>query len=126
MSDPNLQWSIQLPILTVSEANRAGEHWREKGNRHQAQHWEIRAAFRSENPKIELPCTVKLSRLAPRMLDSHDNLTMAFKFIVDEIANQLIPGLKTGKADSDPRIKWEYSQEKRSKYKGIIIEIFKG
>lgn len=67
-----------------------------------------------------------------------DNLVSAFKWIRDEISECLIEDStgkfayeipeKTrvnkakGRRDSDPRIKWEYAQEK-SKNKGIRIEI---
>ena len=64
-----------------------------------------------------------------------DNLPTAFKYIRDEISELLIPekaGVyinkkgKTikikGRADSDPRIKWQYFQEKTT-LSAIKIEI---
>ncbi len=47
---------------------------------------------------------------------------MAFKYVADAIADQLIPGLRPGMADDDPRITWEYAQEKAKKL-GVRIEI---
>ena len=58
------------------------------------------------------PCKVTLTRIAPRMLDEHDNLRTAMKPIVDIIADVLIPGLKMGRADDSKEITWEYAQEK--------------
>lgn len=116
-----LLYEWRLPIITVSEANST-EHWSKKHKRHKAQKNLILLAFKIHSLKIELPCVIKLIRLSPRLLDD-DNLLSAFKFIRDEISSQLIPGLAPGRADSDPRIKWEYNQEK-SKTKGIKIQFF--
>jgi len=54
---------------------------------------------------IELPCTVKMSRLSSSKLDD-DNLQGACKAIRDGIAD------KIGFPDNDPRIVWLYGQEK--------------
>ena len=70
-----------------------------------------------------LPCTIKLTRVAPRALDS-DNLQGAFKNIRDYIANNLLPGQPIGRADNSPYLMWEYGQEKgKPKVYQIIIEI---
>ena len=61
--------------------------------------------------KITLPCTITLTRIAPRSLD-YDNLLNAFKNIRDVIADYIIPGQAPGRSDSDSRINWLYSQEK--------------
>jgi hypothetical protein len=84
---------------------------------------------------IPFPCEVTLTRISPRFLDSEDNLPIAFKWIKDEIGACFFPEKlvtfhkKNGKivknkghADSDPRVKWKYSQEK-GKIAGIRIEI---
>ena len=125
--------TLTLPIRTVSEAN-CSEHWHKKAVRHTQQQWAIRLLFATNMPDIKLPCTVKLIRLAHRVLDS-DNLQMSMKFIRDELAEILtgtVPKYsrtKKGKlraikghSDSDPRITWQYGQEK-SKEMGIRIEI---
>lgn len=122
-----------LPLKTVSEAN-SSEHWTKSSKRHRQQQFFIRQLFNKESTKIELPCTVKMTRTSTRFLDD-DNLRIAFKWIRDEISECLIPekcgnfvdkkgkirSLK-GRADDDTRITWEYSQEK-SKVQGIKIEI---
>ena len=68
-------------------------------------------------------------------MDEEDNLRMAFKWIKDELGACLFPEKvayyvtkkgaarqNKGHADSDPRVKWHYGQEK-SKRLGIRIEI---
>lgn len=124
---PILFHACELDIETVSEANLK-EHWHKSGKRHTYQKWAIKAHFNSKT--IPLPCVVKFSRLSPRVLDS-DNLQMAFKWIRDQLAECIVyPHLdgveryhSAGRYDDDPRIEWQYSQEK-SKKKGIRIEIF--
>ena len=115
---------FELPIFkTVSESN-VKEHYRISGARHRWQQKRIKGILMSKKEAacVKLPCTVKLTRISPRKLDS-DNLTMAFKWIRDEIADFLIPGLKKGRADSDSRIEWEYAQEKsKTSETGIKIE----
>lgn len=114
------EWN--LPIKTVSEAN-SFEHWTKKHKRHKAQKMLVSIAMRSESKEIDLPCHIKLTRLAPRILDKDDNLPMAFKFIKDQISDELIPGKAAGRADDDPRLSWSFDQQK-SKDKSIKIEIF--
>lgn len=112
-----IEWILR--IHTVSEANLI-EHWSKKHKRHKKQKQAISMAFILYKPAVKLPCIIKLSRLSPRLLDS-DNLQFSFKWIRDEIANQLIPGLKAGRADDDPNLTWQYDQEK-SKEKAIKVE----
>jgi hypothetical protein len=111
-----LDWII--PIHTISEAN-CSEHWSKKKKRHDIQKRWIKVYFKNEGQFIPLPCHVKLTRLGKRLLDS-DNLPVSMKWLRDEIANQLIPGLAAGRADDDKRITWEYAQEKSKEYKVIV------
>src|SRR3990172_7813809 len=60
---------------------------------------------------------VTLTRVAPRQLDGHDNLRNAFKAAVDSLAQ--VMGLKS---DRDPRVVWEYAQE-RGKPSAVRVEI---
>ena len=126
---------VVLPIRTYSEANgllsqtrfyKNGkpkpEHWTEKNARHKAQKAAVIYALRPRIHEAKLPCTVTLTRYAPKMLDWHDNLPISFKWITDAVCDMLIPGEKAGIADSDERIKIKYDQEKCSEYK-IKIEI---
>lgn len=126
-----IEWYI--PITTVSEANTS-EHWTKKRQRHKQQQFFIRSLFRRETSETPLPCVITMTRVSPRLLDD-DNLRTAFKWIRDEISECIFPektshyisksGRKIkikGRADSDPRIKWEYAQEK-GKTLGVKIEI---
>lgn len=115
---------VTLPIRTYSEAN-SNEHWSKKHRRHKTQQKQLWAYFLCSRPLIKLPCTIKLIRIAPKTLDVHDNLPMAFKFIVDKLADYIIPGKIEGLADSDDRITWQYDQIKtKEKDYHIRIEVF--
>jgi hypothetical protein len=50
---------------------------------------------------------------------------MAFKYIVDAIADLLNPGLEAGRADDSKHLKWEYGQEKgMNGFKGMRVELY--
>lgn len=100
--------SLELPIRTVSEANTR-EHWTKSRKRRTAQRQAVLYALSSL--QLELPLLVHLVRISPRKLDEHDNLKISFKYIVDAIADHLLPSRRRGIADSDPRLEWRYSQE---------------
>lgn len=125
--------SWELPIKTVSEMN-SSEHWTLKRKRHRQQQLFIRLSYHRYAHDIKVPCRVKLTRLAPRLLDS-DNLPCSMKYIRDEISECIFPEKggfyrtkkgtlkpKKGHADNDPRVTWIYHQEKAVNL-GIRIEI---
>jgi hypothetical protein len=91
------------------------EHWAARSKRvrkeRSAVAWGLLAAFRHWRPT--LPCTVTLTRLAPRKLDS-DNAVAGFKAVRDEVAVWL------GVNDNDPRVTWRYAQEKAKAYAARI------
>ncbi|MDC7243634.1 MAG: hypothetical protein PQJ44_06835 [Sphaerochaetaceae bacterium] len=116
MSKRNI--NIKIPMHLVSEAN-IQEHWTKKHRRKKKLQLLLLAYWPKNN--IELPCTVSLTRIAPRTLDS-DNLQFSFKYVRDFIADQLIPGKSAGRADDDDRIFWEYDQ-KKGKPKEYAIDI---
>ena len=97
--------------LIVSEANRTGEHWSKKSKRHKSQHFLIEC-FMNQQPDIELPVLITLTRIAPRMLDAEDNLPASCKWYKDALADYLIPGKSAGRADDDKRLSWRFKQEK--------------
>lgn len=123
-----LVWfEVQIPIKTVSEAN-CSEHWTKKSKRKQQQQFFVRMAMKEHIDKIRLPCTITLTRLSPRKLDSKDNLPMSFKSVSDELAALIFPekvqtyrnasGKRVsnkGHCDSSDQIKWRYEQEKAKK-----------
>ena len=127
----------QLPIKTANEAN-SSEHWTKKAKRRKMQRWMIKAALRAEPLIVALPerrnddshfalCKIRivLSRIAPRNLDSHDNLPMAFKGIVDAISEELTGNYVAGRADDADWITWEYRQEKgKVRQYAVRIEIY--
>lgn len=118
---------IKLPIKTVSEANLTREHWTKKHKRHKLQKEAIMLGCSNRITPDMLPCTIKLTRIAPRFLDLHDNLPMAFKFILDSLASLLVPNKANGQADSDSRIQVRYDQIKGIPHEyAIQIEIIKG
>lgn len=109
-----------LPIRTISEANST-EHWTKKSKRHRQQAFFIQCALKKNIASISLPCHIKITRKGKRKLD-FDNLTISQKWVVDAVCDLLIPGLRAGRADNDPRITVSYSQEISDRY-GIRIEI---
>jgi hypothetical protein len=113
----------KLPIKTVSEANSV-DHWTVKHKRHQFQKNYIKINFLKENIKVSLPCHIIITRISPRLLDDHDNLRMSVKWIVDALAENIVPGKAFGRADDCKSITWEYLQEKgKPKEYAVKIEI---
>ncbi len=114
---------LTIPFRLQSEGN-ISDHWTMKRKRKLKYQQAVAYSLRTMDKRPDLPCTVKLIRIAPRKLDDDDNLRTAFKAIKDCIADYLIPGLAPGRADGDERIKWEYHQEKgNAKEYAIRIEI---
>jgi len=114
---------LLVPIRTVSEANMTGEHWTKKHRRHKLQKQAVKDEFIKISEKINTPCEVNLTRIAPRNLD-YDNLCSSQKTIFDALCDCIIPGLKAGRADGEGKIKAHYFQEKgRPKEYAVKIEI---
>jgi len=126
-------WDI--PIKTCDETN-AYENPHLKTRRHKQQQFFIRQLFNSEAREVPLPCLVTFVRLGPKEMDEEDNLRMAFKWIKDQVGACLFPEKSVvyvtkkgqvkenkGHADSDPRVKWHYRQEKATRLSiRIVIE----
>ncbi len=120
----NLIKSWTLPIQTVSEGNLF-EHWHKAAKRHTQQKMLIKLYLKEISAFKDKKITVKLTRISPRRLDSHDNLPMAFKFVGDAISELIYPGLKAGRADDSDLIDWSYAQEKgRPKEKAMRVEVY--
>lgn len=98
-----------LPIKLVSLVN-VREHWRVRSLRAKSQ----RGMAYLVCPKVQLPCIVTITRIAPRPLDSDNNVISA-KHARDGIADRL------GVNDNDPRIEWRYKQ---GKGKPRVYEVF--
>ena len=111
-------------LITVSEANTF-ENYYTANKRHKLQKQYVNIYFRDISIYKNTPVVIKLIRISPRKLDSHDNLPMAFKYIVDSIADLLNPGKTSGRADDSELIKWEFGQEKgKPKEKGTKLEVY--
>lgn len=104
--------TIHLKVDTriESEANLR-EHWTKAHKRHTAQKWHVHAALVPFSSQVELPCSIELKRISPRSLDD-DNLATAFKYVRDTIAAILLNDFRPGRADNDPRITWQYTQQR--------------
>ena len=92
-----------LPLRLKSSLNQR-EHWATKARRAKAER-QATAWVLGNDPRPPLPCTVLLTRIAPRQFDD-DNLCGAFKAVRDEVARWL------GVDDADPRVVWAYAQER--------------
>ena len=103
---------LVLPVMTVSEANRR-DHWAVKAKRAKRHRFVARALC----PPAALPCVVRLTRLSAGTLDD-DNLRGALKAVRDGCADRL------GIDDRDPRVEWQYGQERAKGQKGAVrVEI---
>jgi len=112
-----------LPIRTVSESN-SSEHWATRGKRHTAQQFVVKCAMM--HVEITLPCSITITRLAPRKLDD-DNLRGSLKWIRDEISDVIMKERRVfnrngtvvklkGRNDSNPKIQWIYEQQSSKEY----------
>lgn len=107
-----LPGAVTLPLRTISELNGSHGHWSTSVKRRRRQ----RQTAKLLCPAWGLPGVITLTRLSAGTLDD-DNLRAALKSVRDGIADKL--GIK----DNDPRVTWEYAQEKcpRKTY-GVRIE----
>jgi len=103
---------FQIPVKTVSEANKAGEHWIKKSKRHKIQKILVKVAFRENKLSVKLPVDITLTRIAPRKLDEHDNLRIAMKYIADAISENIFEDFRAGRSDDSKEITWKYDQRK--------------
>lgn len=102
---------LLLPIKTISEGN-CQQTWQVKAKRHRQQQARVKLYMENYRDLIKMPVQITITRIAPRKFD-FDNLVFSQKWVLDAICDQLVPGLKPGRADGDPRIKKViYEQEK--------------
>lgn len=113
-NDPDVL--IEAPIQVVSEANTRG-HWSTKYKRSKKQRQDLRL-FLNTKRKPRLPCDVWLIRVGPKKLDD-DNLSGAFKFLRDEIADWLKID------DGGSEVLWHYEQRVTGKREyAVVLEIY--
>lgn len=108
---------ITIEVKTVSEANRAShEHWRARQKRARLQRGVAALVCRSARFAPALPCTLRLTRVAPSVGLDSDNLPVSMKHVRDGIADAL------GIDDRDPRVTWTYAQ-RRGAAKQYAVEV---
>ena len=94
--------TVTIPLRIQSVSNLR-EHWRARAKRTKSERdivfWSLGISA------VPMPCTVTLTRIAPRSLDG-DNLQSGCKAARDAIAQWLCVD------DGDPRVTWQYAQEK--------------
>jgi hypothetical protein len=100
-------WPLELPLHVKNGCNLR-EHWAARAKRVKRERSVVGWALVLRAAPT-LPCTVTLTRLAPRALDS-DNAVAGFKAVRDAIAEWM------GINDNDPRVTWRYAQEKAKGY----------
>lgn len=96
---------VTLPLRTISEPNARG-HWSTRAKRVKAHRTTALLALRARVRELTLPAVVVLTRQAPSSGLDDDNLRAALKAVRDGVADAL------GVDDRDPRVRWEYRQER--------------
>jgi crossover junction endodeoxyribonuclease RusA len=105
---------VLAPVRIESEANRR-EHWRTVAKRKATHRLQSLVALQMTRAVVWPPCTITLTRIAPRDLDD-DNLASGFKAFRDGVADWL------GIDDGDNRLTWRYAQ-RRGKPKEYAAEV---
>lgn len=109
-----MTFRLTLPLRIESVANKR-EHWGAKAERTRKQR--AAAGVIQKHLLPPLPVTVTLTRIAPKRLDSDNNIS-GCKALRDGIADRL------GVNDNDPRVTWRYEQERgEPKEYAVRIEI---
>lgn len=112
--------TILIPGLRLPSAGNLREHWAARARRVNAQRSVVCMEWRRQVPHgftPTFPVAVTVTRVAPRLIDGHDNLPMSCKGIVDQVAAQL--GVDDGDA---ARVRWAYAQRRDRAY-AVEIQI---
>lgn len=110
-----------FPIRIVSYQN-AGKHWAARYRDNKKIIEDLTFLWKSYNPPfVNLYSTITITRISPRLLESHDNLPYSFKSVVDCLANIMYPSLTPGRADAF--FHWKYAQEKVPKTYAFKVKI---
>jgi hypothetical protein len=101
---------VRVDVEVVSPNQSAYEHWGTRRRRTRDQREATADALQSATRGVRppLPCTVRLCRVGPGRLDG-DRLQGSLAAVRDAAAGWLLGGNGSYK-DSDPRIRWEYTQ----------------
>jgi hypothetical protein len=120
------RWSVFLPIRVQSRANdHRSNHWGHRARTSAAQGGAAGVALSGQRAFLRKllakSLIVRIVRIAPRQLDSHDNLGMSLKAITDGVARAL------GVDDRDERVHFEPDAERgEPKTWGVRIEFYEG
>jgi hypothetical protein len=107
---------IRMPVKIVSVANLR-LHWAVKAKLAKSHRSKAFSALASVAAPPAPPCTLVLTRVAPRALDG-DNLQSAFKAVRDGVADWL------GVDDGHQQLDWQYKQRKDGpKVYAVEIEV---
>ena len=104
-----IEWSLPLEVVSPNRK----EHWSKTHKRNQRNLQWLQACWIKTEPKPQFPLVVRFDRHHRsnyRRFDDDDNLRTAYKFIKDKVADFILPGLRPGKADGDPRFTFHYIQ----------------
>ena len=96
--------TVTIPLRIQSVSNLR-EHWSARAKRTKSEREIVFWAMGISAVRPPMPCTVTLTRIAPRSFDG-DNLQSGCKAARDAIAQWLCVD------DGDPRVTWVYAQEK--------------
>lgn len=119
--------TARIAMLTKSEANTAShQHWTKRDARVRSQGETVAWHLRTLSPaaivrsarlglRVQRPLVVLLTRIAPRALDSADNLPGSLKAVRDAVAAEL------GIDDRTTLVTWLYDQEKGTAAVEILI-----
>ena len=110
---------MKVAVYQKLQSPNLHESWRAKHSRDKKQRKVLRQLLNYEK-KPTLPVVITLNRIGKRKMD-FDNLVFAFKGIRDEVADYLIPGLKSGRADDDKRLTFKYTQSIAKDYSIEVI-----
>lgn len=113
------RYRVTLPVYLPSVANLR-EHWAAKAKRTKNQrldgNYVVWVSIPSKSERMGNSWKITLTRIGPKPLDTHENLPISFKAMVDGIAETL--GCDD---DSDSRLEWVYRQERRGNLYGVEI-----
>lgn len=116
---------LEVPMALPSRGNITHAHWSGRSRLVKKQRKALRGALLFHTAPAQGPLTIRLTRVAPRVLDKKDNNPIAMKAVRDQISEWL--GYKD---DDHPDLRWFYARAtdaaERPGYTAARIEITEG
>lgn len=106
---------VEYPAKLVSVLN-AREHHMAKARRVKRERQNA-ALMLAAKERPALPVAIVVTRIAPRALDTHDNLGASAKAVIDSVCEWL------GVKDNDPRVSIDVRQEKPKTARTYAVRI---